>query len=343
LRLRELYAAAADFSRLAGARLSYDRTSSTEVPGGAVVSEIILHHYPLSPFAEKTRVALGIKGLAWRSVIIPQIMPKPELMPLTGGYRKTPVMQIGADIYCDTQCILRELERRFPEPSFYRGTDAGTANGLAWWSERSVFSPAVGVVFGARADMVPQAFLDDRSKMTGRELRVDRLKAATPMLLDQLRPQFGWFDAMLADGRPFVTGQFPTLVDCSIYNPCWFVRKNLGADAAPINEWPRLLSWMDRVAAIGHGTPTDLSASAALEIAKAAQPQVTERTDANDPFKRKPGMKVQVMPDDTGKDPVAGELIASSADEIVIRRVDPLVGEVAVHFPRAGFIVQPAG
>ena len=65
------------------------------------MSEIILHHYPLSPFAEKTRVALGIKGLAWRSVIIPQIMPKPELMPLTGGYRKTPVMQIGADIYCD--------------------------------------------------------------------------------------------------------------------------------------------------------------------------------------------------------------------------------------------------
>ncbi len=43
------------------------------------------------------RVAFGIKGLAWKSVIIPRILPKPDLMPLTGGYRKTPVLQIGAD------------------------------------------------------------------------------------------------------------------------------------------------------------------------------------------------------------------------------------------------------
>jgi glutathione S-transferase len=306
------------------------------------VTEVILHHYPKSPFAEKTRVALGIKGLAWRSVIIPDIMPKPDLMPLTGGYRKTPVMQIGADIYCDSQCILRELERRFPEPSLYRGTDAGTANGLAFWSERSVFSPAVGIVFGARSDIVPQAFLDDRSKMTGREIRVDRLKAATPMLIDQLRSQFAWFDSMLADGRPFLTGEHPTLVDCSIYNPCWFIRHNMGDDGPLISEFPRLLGWMDRVAAIGHGKRTELDASEALAIAKAATPEVSERADPNDPFKRKPGMRVQVMPDDTGKDPVVGELIASSAEEIVIRRLDPQVGEVAVHFPRAGFIVQPA-
>jgi len=78
------------------------------------MSDMILHHYPASPFSEKVRVAFGIKGLAWKSVIIPRILPKPDLMPLTGGYRKTPVLQIGADIYCDTQLILREIERRAP-------------------------------------------------------------------------------------------------------------------------------------------------------------------------------------------------------------------------------------
>ena len=139
------------------------------------MSEIILHHYPTSPFAEKVRVALGIKGLAWRSVIIPMIMPKPDLMPLTGGYRKTPVMQIGADIYCDTQCILRELERRFPEPSLYRGTDAGTANALAFWSERTMFSPAVGLAFGARPELAAPGFWKIARKMTGREINLDRL------------------------------------------------------------------------------------------------------------------------------------------------------------------------
>ena len=79
------------------------------------MQEIIFHHYVASPFSEKIRVVLGMKGLAWRSVEIPNMMPKPDLMPLTGGYRKTPVMQFGADIYCDTQIIIRELERRFPD------------------------------------------------------------------------------------------------------------------------------------------------------------------------------------------------------------------------------------
>src|SRR5262245_45380016 len=59
--------------------------------------EIIFHHYPTSPFSEKVRLVFGMKGLKWRSVEIPNMMPKPDLLPLTGGYRKTPVMQVGAE------------------------------------------------------------------------------------------------------------------------------------------------------------------------------------------------------------------------------------------------------
>ena len=74
------------------------------------------------------RVVFGLKNIAWTSVLISRIMPRPDLMPLTGGYRRTPVMQIGADIYCDTQCIIRELERRFPEPTLF----PGGYEGIAW-------------------------------------------------------------------------------------------------------------------------------------------------------------------------------------------------------------------
>ena len=74
--------------------------------------EIILHHYDTSPFSEKPRLMFGLRDLAWRSVIQPTIMPKPDLVPLTGGYRRAPVMQIGADVFCDSQVILAELDRR---------------------------------------------------------------------------------------------------------------------------------------------------------------------------------------------------------------------------------------
>jgi glutathione S-transferase len=307
------------------------------------MSEVILHHYPMSPFAEKVRTALGIKGLAWRSVTIPMIMPKPDLMPLTGGYRKTPVMQIGADIYCDSQCILRELERRFPEPSFYRGTDAGTANALSFWLDRTLFSPVVGLVFGLHPAMLPPGFAEDRAQMMGREVNLERLKAAVPVLVDQLRPQFAWLEAMLTDGRAYLTGQHPTMVDCSAHHLCWFIRVNVSSETPPLGELPKVRGWMQRMERIGHGKPTELSSQEALAIAKAASPQAQERADANDPFGRKLGMRVQVEPDDIGRDPVAGELIALSTEEIVIKRSDAQVGEVAVHFPRAGFVVKPAG
>jgi len=308
------------------------------------MSEIILHHYPSSPFAEKVRIALGIKQLAWRSVHIPVIMPKPDLMPLTGGYRKTPVMQIGADIYCDTQCILRELERRFPEPSLYRGTDAGTAHALAFWADRNLFAPAVGVVMGGRAAnnfMTPE-FIADRAKFAGREIDPARMKALVPFAVDQLRTQLGWIETALADGRAFLQGNDPTLFDCAAYHPCWFIMVNAGADAAPFGELKALASWLQRVKQIGHGQPTELDAKDALNIARLATPQAQVETDAHDPLGRKPGARVAVVPDDTGRDAVAGELIGSSQDTVVIKRVDSQVGEIAVHFPRAGFIVQPA-
>jgi glutathione S-transferase len=306
------------------------------------VDEIILHHYAMSPFAEKVRVALGIKQLAWRSVIIPTIMPKPDLMPLTGGYRKTPVMQIGADIYCDTQCILREIEQRFEGPSLYRDSDAGTTNAFAFWSDRSVFSPAVAVAMAGRPNLVPEEFYADRSKLLGREINLERMKAVAPFMLDQLRAQLEWYESMLEDGRPFLLGQHPTLADCAAYHPCWFIASNLGDRAAPLVEFPRLQIWMDRVKAIGHGRPTEMDSKEALKIAKDAKPQTQRQQDANDPLGRKSGEQVRVVPDDTGKDdPVTGELIASSRDSIAILRNDPQVGEVIVHFPRAGFVVQP--
>jgi glutathione S-transferase len=62
------------------------------------MTEMILHHYELSTFSEKMRVAFGLKNLAWRSVETLPAPPRPLLAPLTGGYRRIPVLQVGADI-----------------------------------------------------------------------------------------------------------------------------------------------------------------------------------------------------------------------------------------------------
>ena len=132
------------------------------------MTDLILHHFATSPFSEKVRIAFGIKQLTWKSVQIPSIMPKPDLMPLTGGYRRTPVLQIGADIYCDTQLIMLELEKRAPQPPLLPPGQAGEARAIAMWVDRNIFWSAVGVVMGAIGDKLPEAFIKDRSAFSGR-------------------------------------------------------------------------------------------------------------------------------------------------------------------------------
>jgi glutathione S-transferase len=302
------------------------------------MTDIILHHYDTSPYAEKVRTGLGLKGLAWASVELPQIMPKPNLTALTGGYRKTPVLQIGADIYCDSQLIMRELERRHPTPSFYPA-GRGAADALAWWAEKTMFLPAVSIAFAKRPEVLPKGFLEDRAKFSGRNIDPVVMLAAVPNQLDQLRAHFDWLDQTLADGRSFLQGRAVGLSDLAAYHPVWYLRQNFGSAAAPLDGFPRLLSWAERVAAIGHGRRSPMTSEQALDVARTATSIAKASTDAKDPIGRKPGQVVSVTPDDTGRDPVIGELVTSGIDEIVIRRRDLAIGEVCVHFPRAGFVV----
>ena len=304
------------------------------------MTDIILHHYGTSPYSEKVRLGLGLKGLAWASVEIPMIMPKPDLTALTGGYRKTPVLQIGADIYCDSQLIMRELERRHPTPSFYPA-GRGAADALAWWAEKTMFLPAVSIAFAKRPEVLPKGFLEDRAKFSGRNIDPVVMLAAVPNQLDQLRAHFDWLDQTLADGRSFLQGRAVGLSDLAAYHPVWYLRQNFGSAAAPLDGFPRLLSWAERVAAIGHGRRSPMTSEQALDVARTATSIAKASTDARDPIGRKPGQVVSVTPDDTGRDPVIGELVTSGIHEIVIRRSDPAIGEVCVHFPRAGFVVAP--
>src|SRR5471030_805926 len=309
--------------------------------GGLMTDIIILHHYDISPYSEKIRLGLGLKGLAWASVETPVIMPKPDLTALTGGYRKAPVLQIGADIYCDSQLIMRELERRYPTPSFYPA-GPGAADALAWWAEKTTFSPAAGILFAKKPDALPEGFLEDRARFSGRNIDPVAMKAAVPNLLDQLRAHFDWLDQMLIDGRSFLQGSAASLADLAAYHPVWFLRQNFGSAPAPLDGFPRLLNWAERVAAIGHGRRSPTTSKKALDAARDATSIASVIPDPRDPIGRRPGQTVTVTPDDTGRDPVVGELVASGADEIVIKRSDPAVGEVCVHFPRAGFVVTSA-
>jgi len=308
--------------------------------------DIILHHYAFSTFSEKVRVALGLKGLAWRSVDIPGLPPRPLLSPLTGGYRRVPVLQIGADIYCDTNIILPTLERLFPAPSFYPAGCEGVARGLSFAWDRAMWIPTIGVLTHFIGEHIPPEFIKDRLEDY---LYVDISKAAMapelPLYRQRVTAQYAWLKAALADGRAFAFGDAPSALDLTCYQTIYLLRKNCPAEVdafVGIEDGP-LPAWYDRVTALGHGTPTAMSADEAFAVARDAQPlPVTHLRAGGDPGGLPAGAKVSVTPDDTARVPVAGTLVAASDSEIVIHRKDPQAGDLHIHFPRLGFDVLPA-
>jgi len=301
------------------------------------VPDILLHQYDSSPFSEKVRVCLGIKGLAWGAVDQPVIMPKPDLVALTGGYRRIPVMQIGSDVYCDSVLILRELERRFPEPTLFPAGDRGLAAASAYWTDRALFQAAVAVIFGGLGDKVPGAFVRDREALSGRPFDPAVMRAAVPHMSAQVRAHAALVAEQLADGRAFLTGDRPGLADANAYYNLWFVRSAFPPAAALFDDLEPVVAWMGRVKAIGHGRRTAASREAALEAAGTTDPLPAEVAPRDAELA---GATVAVAADDYGRDPVRGVLVGSSEHHVAIRREEPGLGEVVVHFPRIGFVLR---
>jgi glutathione S-transferase len=307
------------------------------------MTNIILHHYPNSPFSEKVRLILGYKSIPWQSVLIPRIMPKPDVVALTGGYRRTPFMQLGADIYCDTALMCDELERRFPAPSLYpAGVPRGLVDTFAQWADSTLFwQGAIGYAFQPKslafmfADAPPEAakaFAADRAAMRAGAPRIGPSESAGALKVFLQR-----LDSML-ETQPYLLSNTPSLADFSAYHPLWFVRR-IEPIAAILATVKNVLPWMDRMHAIGHGTSTKLSSAEAIALAADTPTHVAD-APWHDEHGIAAGTAVTITPLDYAFDAVAGELVIATANELAIKRTDDRAGDVIVHFPRVGYKLE---
>ena len=298
--------------------------------------QLIFHHYPISPFSEKIRLMFGYKALKWRSVQIPIIMPKPDVLALTGGYRKTPVMQIGADIYCDTALIARVLDQVSHNSPIERAKTCANASMLAAWADSVWFSAcvawatqpaAIKSLFSDAGDEQLAAFAADRKgfRAGGAAPRMG-LATALPLLRQHLARMNTQLDQKHAT---YIIGEQLTIADFALYHPLWFIQQ-ASAVASLLDEYPNVLSWMVRVAACGHGHSQPMSSDEAIKVARSSTPVSALASVTQAP-------RVRIAATDYGIDPTDGLLVAEYDDEWIIQRDDDRAGTVHVHFPRIGF------
>lgn len=307
------------------------------------MTDLVLHHYPNSPFAEKIRLMLGYKRLAWKSVFIPMVMPKPDLTALTGGYRKTPVLQIGADIYCDTALICDVLEQLAPAPSVYPAPIEGAARTVAQWADSALFPVAMAYNFqpagaaqvfaGVPAEAV-QAFVADRTAMRGGAPRMAASDAAGAYKTYLQRI------ASMLQGQDHLFGPQPCVADFAAYHPLWFTQARTPALAGIFDATPALQGWMARMQAIGHGSHSPCSGEEALELARSATPLALEGEVFQDEHGIALGSQVVIAADHFGLEPTEGTLVAATPQRYTLRRTNDRAGTVHVHFPRVGFTLR---
>ncbi|MEO8119434.1 MAG: glutathione S-transferase family protein [Rhodoferax sp.] len=310
------------------------------------MADIILHHYPLSPFAEKIRLVLGYKKLAWKSVIIPSIMPKPDVLALTGGYRKTPFLQIGSDVYCDSALICDVLEHLQPAPTLYPEQHKGLARVLAQWADTTLFWAAMAytlqprgaaTLFEGAPPEVAQAFGADRGAMSAGMTRL-RPADATAAYKSYLRRI-----ANMLEGQDYLMGSAPCVADFATYHPLWFSRHRVPVMAGILDATPTVLAWMDRMAALGPGQMEKLSAAESIAVCARS----TGTTALNDIIFQDEhgialGSRVTVAAETFGQEPTEGVLLAATRTHYTLRRMDERAGTVQVHFPRIGYVLKKA-
>lgn len=309
-------------------------------------TELILHHYPASPFSEKIRLVMGLKELAWKSVVIPSVMPKPDLVALTGGYRRTPVLQIGADIYCDTSLICEVLEHVKAEPVLYPPHLKGVSRVFAQWADSTLFWTAMAWNLQPKGmasmfdKLTPEAgaeFVKDRKAMRVNmtQLRTHDAAAAYRSYLRRI--------AHMVEEHDFLFGSEPCVADFAAYHPLWFTRVCTPAVADVFDHVPAVLEWMDRMATLEYGRMEKFSAADAITVAAGAEPLPHASEIFQDEHGIPLGSAVTITPESFGTEATAGTLVGASRTRYTLRREDPRAGTVNVHFPRIGYALRAAG
>ena len=298
------------------------------------MTDLILHHYDMSPFAEKIRLALGVKGLSWQSVQTPMVLPKPDHFELTGGYRRVPVLQIGADIYCDTHLIVRVLDRLYPTPPLSPPGQETVEHAVSRWAETS-FMMVILSFFGI-GGIFAEDFVEDRQKtMIPPGTDLEGASRIVGSKLIQIRNNIERLEGMLEDDRPFLLGDTVSAADLSAYHPLMMLAMHARTQAQ-LEGVPRVNQWMARIRDIGHGEFTPLDSEVAIAIARNAEPVAYEGIPVV-PDGMSVGDPVLVLPDEYGSGNVTGTLADSGISEIAVRRSTERAGDVVVHFPREDY------
>lgn len=303
---------------------------------------MILHHYENSPYAEKIRLMFGLSNTAWLSLLSPVWPPRPNVDPLTGGYRRIPVAQLGADIICDTCLISKEVALLTGNADLSPDNMSAPAQALMQQAETKVFFAAVAAVPQLRlvGTMLKEfglvgtyKFAKDRTGMLkGGTTRPPSPEKAKKLIADLLADL-----EIHLEKNTWLNGDKASVADFAVYHPLWL---HLHAARTELVAGPNTTRWYKAVTALGQGQRKEITQADAFAAARDNVPRPLPQEAKDNDLEL--GQVVSVSPSDYGLVPITGRLVMVTDDRMIIARDTEQFGIVHVHFPREGYSLTQA-
>ena len=302
---------------------------------------LILHQYDISPFSQKAQKMMGLKGLSWQSVEMPMIAPKPDVEALTGGYRGTPVLQIGRDVFIDNWMIARALDEFDTNGPAINAQGGLREAALYAWGER-LFTPLLHAALAAYQSEWDADFLADR-KQVFPDVDFDTLAADDLDRRSQVRSYLGTVESQLGLGQDFLGGAQPDGWDIHVWGMVWMIHSALPALMPIVGTLPRLTDWYERMSALGTGDREDAEIDVAWQALKDGPARSLPKTSAQEPLAQWVGEAVDISAGSADRGSASGRLLAVDQEQVVLG-VEPISGESAqVWFPRFGYHLKQRG
>ena len=307
------------------------------------VAAMILHHYGVSPYSEKIRCLFGYTDMAWQSVVVPPLPPRPVLDPLVGGYRRIPVAQIGADLFCDSNLIAEEIADLASNPQLALAHCAAEIQAFVQHTEQTVFMAVVQSVVpkSAMAMLLPRYWPWQILKLMRDRAKVAKTSKAPRLTRSERTDALASFCDGIetrTNSNAFLFGETPTIADFAAYHVVWFA--DLTRPGQLLQGKSHALAWQARMHAFGHGEMAKIKPALVFQTARESEPRQIANTQREH---REIGASVVVRPNDYAREGVTGQLVGADVDRWIIARHTDRFGTLHVHFPTRGYELSVTG
>lgn len=305
---------------------------------------MILHRTLGSTYSQKIIALLGYTKTPWQSVIANKGMPRPVQEILVGSFaRRMPFLQIGADMYCDSDMIAMFIAEQTNHNEFKSTQLSLKEKDLIFSIENELFTAVLASVkpinfitgyFRTVPFKTALAFFKDRLQLKKENPDFDITRKKTRYEWEIIvREFFKKFEEQLLL-TPFLSGkEKPNLVDFTAYTHVYYM--NVLNRLKFANNTPTIKEWLKRMNRFSIKNNNELSGTKAIEIAKNSTPLAIPTSLLNSaninkqvtiPFNDFLGSHITK--------PLQGVLKGEDDYKYIIARNHPQIGTVHIHIPK---------